>query len=330
MPRRWGLGVTVVVSTAMCALPASAQQPPLPGTPPVTVPPVTVPPVTVPPVTVPPTPVTPGVTTPPAQTPAVSTPSVSTSSGSASEAGQGSGSGAGQSSSGEASGSGQSGASQAGSAGQSGAGQLGAGQANGVGANGSGPSSAGKSGSASGDEPDDAPTRLRGRDRELRRTVLGHEGCLGQVPRDERRVLTLRAGVGMAHPRSRDAVRRMTGLRRTRVVALERRGLKRLRALAQAGGCAAASSGTPAGVEPTAGAGPSQSADGGRVPKLAVFGERESSGAETRPPPPTGSPDAARPLLHAPDSAVDLAPALLFVLLAGFVFAVVREARRSA
>jgi hypothetical protein len=340
MPRRWCLGVTVVVSTAMCALPASAQQPPLPGTPPVTVPqvtvpPVTVPPVTVPPVTVPPTPVTPGVTTPPVQTPPVSTPSVSTSSGSASGSGQGSGSGAGQSAGGQASGSGQSGAGQssagqASGAGQSGAGQSGAGQANGAGANGSGPSSAGESGSATGDDPGNAPTRLRGRDRELRRAVLGHEACLVQIPRGERRVLTLRAGVGMARTRSRAEVQRMTGLRRTRVVALERRGLKRLRALAQAGGCAATSSATPAGAEHAAGAALSHRADGDRAPRLAVLGDRGVSSAATPAPPPAGSSDAGRPLLHAPDSAVDLAPALLFLLLAGFVYAAVREARRSA
>jgi hypothetical protein len=342
MPRRWCLGVTVVVSTAMCALPASAQQPSLPVTvPQVTVPPVTVPPVTVPPVTVPPTPVTPGVTTPPVQTPPVSTPSVSTSSGPASGSGQGGGSGsgqsnggqpssAGQSGAGQASGTGQSGAGQASGTGESGAGQSGAGQANGAGANGSGPSSAGKSGSAPGDDPGNAPTRLRGRDRELRRAVLGHEACLGQIPGGERRVLTLRAGVGMARTRSRGEVQRMTGLRRTRVVALERRGLKRLRALAQAGGCAATSSATPAGVEQTAGAALSHRADGDRALKLAVLGDREFSSAATPPKAPAGSSDAGRPLLHAPDSAVDLAPALLFLLLAGFVYAAVREARRSA
>jgi hypothetical protein len=309
----------------MCAPVASAQQPPLPETPTVTVPPVTapqvtVPQVTVPQVTVPTTPVTPEVTTPPVQTPTATTPSVSTSSGAANGAGEGSGSGAGQSSGSQGSGSAQSGA------GQSGAGQSGTGQPSGTGASGTG-----KSGSSSGDDPGDTPARLRDRDRQLRRAVLGHEACLGQMPRGERRVLTLRAGVGLAHPRSRAQVQRITGLPRTRVAALERSGLQRLRSLAQAGGCGQAASAAPDGVAPVTGVSDARGIpDGAAIPRIAVLGASESNGAETPPAPPTGSPDAQRPLLHAPDGAVDLAPAILFVLLAGLVFAAVREARRSA
>jgi hypothetical protein len=327
MSRRWCLGVTVVIWTSLCAPLSSAQQPPLPGTPTVTVPPVTVPQVTVPPVTVPPTPVTPEVTTPPVQTPTVTTPSVSTSSGAANGAGGESGSGDGQSSSGPGSGAGQSGSGQASGAGQSGPGQSGPGQS------GPGQSGAEASGSSSGDDPGSAPAQLRDRDRDLRRTVLGHEACLGQMPRGERRVLTLRAGVGLAHPRSRAQVQRITGLPRTRVVAIERRGLKRLRVLAQAGGCAGASSAGPARVDATGvgAAGLPQTADRVAFPKISVLGGRESSASRTpSPPPPASSPDAGRPLLHAPDSAVDLAPVLLFVLLGALVFGVVREARRSA
>ena len=323
MSRRWCLGVTVVIWTSLCAPLSSAQQPPLPGTPTVTVPPVTVPQVTVPPVTVPPTPVTPEVTTPPVQTPTVTTPSVSTSSGAANGGGGESGSGDGQSSSGPGSGAGQSGSGQA-----SGAGQSGTGQPSGTGASG-----ADASGSSSGDDPGNTPAQLRDRDRDLRRTVLGHEACLGQMPRGERRVLTLRAGVGLAHPRSRAQVQRITGLPRTRVVAIERRGLKRLRVLAQAGGCAGASSAGPARVDATGvgAAGLPQTADRVAFPKISVLGGRESSASRTpSPPPPASSPDAGRPLLHAPDSAVDLAPVLLFVLLGALVFGVVREARRSA
>jgi hypothetical protein len=71
--------------------------------------------------------------------------------------------------------------------------------------------------------------------------------------------------------------------------------------------------------------------DGAASPRIAVLGERESSASvTTTPPPPDSSSDSGRPLLHAPDSAVDLGPILLFLLLAGFVFAAVREARRSA
>jgi hypothetical protein len=304
----------------MCALPASAQQPPLPETPTVTVPPVTVPQVTVPQVTVPPTPVTPEVTTPPVETPTVTTPSVSTSSGAANGAAGGSGSGDGQSSSGQGNGS-----RQASGAGQSGAAQPGTGQPSA-----SGPSGAGKSGSSSGDDPGNASARHGDRDRDLRRAVLGHEACLGRMPRGERRVLTLRAGVGIAHPRSRAQVQRITGLRRTRIAALERSGLQRLRSLAQAGGCGQATSEAKGDLAPVTGvSGARGISDGASIPRIAVLGARESNGAETPPSPPTGSPDPGRPLLHAPDSAVDLGPILLFVLLAGFVFAAVRDARRS-
>jgi len=335
MPRRWCLGVTVVIWTSISAPVASAQQPPLPGTPTVTVPPVTVPqvtvpPVTVPPVTVPPTPVTPEVTTPPVQTPTVTTPSVSTSSGAANGAGEGSGSGGGQTSTGQGTGSGQSGSGQAGGAGQSGTGASGAGQSA-AGQSGTSASGAGKSGSSSGEDPGNAPARPGDRERDLRRTVLGHEACLGQMPRGERRVLTLRAGVGLAHPRSRAQVQRITGLRRARVAALERAGLQRLRSLARAGGCGQAASAAPDSVAPPTGvSGARAIPDGASIPRIAVLGARESNGAETPPAPPAGSPAAQRPLLHAPDGAVDLAPAILFVLLAGLVFAVVREARRSA
>jgi len=58
------------------------------------------------------------------------------------------------------------------------------------------------------------------------------------MPRAERRVLALRAGVGIARTRSRAEVARITGLRRARIARVERRGLARLRALARAGACA--------------------------------------------------------------------------------------------
>jgi hypothetical protein len=330
MLRRWCLGVTVVITTVTCALPASAQQPPLPGTPPVTVPTVTVPPVTVPPVTVPTTPVTPEVTTPPVQTPTVTTPSVSTSSEPANVAGQGSGSGDGQSVSGQASGSGQGGSGAASGAAQSGAAQSGTGQPSATGASGGDTSGPRKRGSSSGDDPGNAPRRSR--DRDLRRAVLSHEACLGQMPRGERRVLTLRAGVGLAHPRSRAQVQRITGLPRTRVAALERSGLRRLRSLAQADGCGQVASTARGALAPPTGVSPARAiANGASIPRIGVLGERQSSASvDAAPPPPDGSSDSGRALLHAPDSAVDLGPILLFVLLAGFVFAAVREARRSA
>jgi hypothetical protein len=159
--------------------------------------------------------------------------------------------------------------------------------------------------------------------------VLGHEVCLGQMPRNERRVLALRAGLGIGRTRSRAEVERLTGLSRKRVVAIERRGIKRLRALTQTGACGNAAAAAGTGVE-AAGGGMRRGSDGAAPPQIAVLGQRDSNGAATPPPPPSGSPDSGRTLLHAPDSAVDLAPALLFVLLAGLVFALVRESRRSA
>jgi Sigma-70, region 4 len=73
--------------------------------------------------------------------------------------------------------------------------------------------------------------------------VVQLQGCLGRVPRLERRVLVLRAGVGIAHTRSRAQVARITGIRRARVARLERRGLRKLRALGRAGACPVVSTG---------------------------------------------------------------------------------------
>ena len=78
------------------------------------------------------------------------------------------------------------------------------------------------------------------------------------MPRSERRVLSLRAGVGRLRAHTRSQVARITHLRRVRVIKLERRGLRRLRALNRAGACqdagatttavtAAPGTGTPVG-----------------------------------------------------------------------------------
>ena len=82
-----------------------------------------------------------------------------------------------------------------------------------------------------------AAAKVRRRDRALRRAVLRFQGCLSRVPRAERRVLTLRAGVGAARTHSRTEVARITHLRRTRVITLERRGLRHLHALGRTGAC---------------------------------------------------------------------------------------------
>jgi hypothetical protein len=90
--------------------------------------------------------------------------------------------------------------------------------------------------------------RILRRDRALRHVVLRLSSCLGRMPRTERRVLVLRAGVGIAHTRSRREVARIIGLGGARVATLERRSLRRLRALAHEGACAAASAPAPVGL----------------------------------------------------------------------------------
>jgi hypothetical protein len=74
------------------------------------------------------------------------------------------------------------------------------------------------------------------------------------------------------------------------------------------------------------------SGDPASMPKIRILGARSAGNAATAPVPPSNdsSNDAGRPLLHAPDSAIDLAPAILLLLLGAFVFAAVREARRTS
>jgi hypothetical protein len=158
--------------------------------------------------------------------------------------------------------------------------------------------------------------------------VLDHKACLGQMPRGERRVLSLRAGVGLRHTRSRAEVARLTGLSRKRVIATEHRGLKRLRTLVRSGGCTTTAAGGPSAATTT----PRRAGPATAMPRIRVLGERAAGNAAAAPAPSSGdaSNDAGRPLLHAPDSAVDLAPALLIVVLGAFVVAAVREARRTS
>jgi hypothetical protein len=165
-------------------------------------------------------------------------------------------------------------------------------------------------------------------DRALRHAVLAREACLGRMPRSERRVLTLRAGVGRARPRTRSQVERITGLRRARVVALERSGLRRLRSLS-ATGCANGAGSATDPISATAMQAPPSPPTGGQ-PQITVRGQRQSSedlaADEHVHARPRGS---GLPLLHTPNSPLDLVPfAIAFGLAAG-VFVFVREARRS-
>jgi hypothetical protein len=180
---------------------------------------------------------------------------------------------------------------------------------------------------------------VRKRDRALRRAVVRLQGCLARVPRAERRVLVLRAGIGIAHTRSRATVARITGLRRSRVARLERRGLHHLRALGRAGACAistttsahTALTALPVASGSTQSGGPASGRLGGRGGVLAErrsgtshpsqhAGESQSSVLPLRQPgrAPTGS------------SSFDLM--IVFIPLALVVFALmmVREIRRSA
>jgi hypothetical protein len=162
--------------------------------------------------------------------------------------------------------------------------------------------------------------------------VLANQGCLGQIPASERRVLTLRAGVGHARPRSRALVQRMTGLRRARVAALESSGLRRLRSLAHAGcaGGGAASGAQPNQVGAAPGADPRTGAPQPQPqPRIAVRGERAASASRT-PRATNTSHSGGLPLLHTPDSPLDFAPIVVAFGLAVLLFAFVREARRSS
>ena len=78
------------------------------------------------------------------------------------------------------------------------------------------------------------------RDRRLRRSVLSLNGCLDEVPPRERRVLDLRAGIGIGRTRSRAEVARLTKFSADGVRRLERRGLRQLKRLREQRACGAA------------------------------------------------------------------------------------------
>ena len=158
--------------------------------------------------------------------------------------------------------------------------------------------------------------------------MLRNQGCLARLPQAERRVLRLRAGVGIAHPRSRAQVMRITGLSRKRVIAIERSGMKRMRTMAQAGDCGRGSGAATESTQATPAAGaPGRNADLRHSPRIAVRGEREAGGAPA--PQPESPPGEHRPLLGAPDDARDLAPIVLAVALAALLFVLIRQARKE-
>jgi hypothetical protein len=212
------------------------------------------------------------------------------------------------------------------------------------------------SGSSGGGGPDLAGTsggharahgaaRARKRDRDLRRAVVRLQACLGRVPRAERRVLRLRAGVGIDHTRSRADVARITGIRRARVASLERRGLRRLRALERAGACGPASStstvapGTIAAVPISVSGAPPAGApqgSGAANDRGQVLAERHSGSSKPAKPENEGdaSPSLRVPLGRVSGSggggSFDFTFILIALALAFLAFVLVREVRRTS
>jgi hypothetical protein len=364
------MGMTVLPAGAQLPAPP-VPTPPVPSVPTTTVPPapsVPAPSVPVPtpsvPAPAPPVPV-PSVTVPSVSTPStgtsagsvpsVSTPSVSTPTvGGGSTGGGGSSGGSTGSSGGSTGGSGgstraASGSSSSGSTGTSGGGGSGGGGGGGggTGAAGSTPggsdSSGGGATGAEGQSGQDRSPRSRAqrraarvqrREHALRRDVLRLKGCLASVPRSERRVLALRAGVGRARPHSRTEVARITHLKRKRVVTLERRGLRRLRALGRAGACGVPTGTTTAAVM-APGMGTAQPPTGPSGDRSSVLAERHSSGeskeggsAEGQRKPPSAQLSISRPSAPGSDD-FDLALVLAPLAILAFLLVITREVRRA-
>ncbi len=111
--------------------------------------------------------------------------------------------------------------------------------------------------------------------RRLRRAIARYGGCLQLLPPRQRRILTLRAGIGPAEPASRSRVARRLDLTPAVVRRAERRGL---RALQSAGreGCASA------GTSRAAGAVAVRSASSLPVPATSVAGARRAADGGTQ------------------------------------------------
>jgi len=174
--------------------------------------------------------------------------------------------------------------------------------------------------------------KTRRRDRALRHAVLRFQGCLPRVPRAERRVLTLRAGVGVARAHSRSEVARITHLRRARVVTLERRGLRRLHALDRAGACQDARQATPSGAPASTAVTPppgSAAAGPGALPVGQHAGDSNTGGAQGHRTP-TAELSVGRPPSNLGSGGSDLTIVLASLAVFAFVLAVTREVKRAA
>jgi hypothetical protein len=127
------------------------------------------------------------------------------------------------------------------------------------------------------------------RERKLRETVSRAGRCLDDLSTGQRRVLTLRAGVGAGPPRSRALVARRLDISVKRVVRLERTGLRRLRSLAARGGCApatttlaAATTAPSTAVAPNAEPEPQRRSEQPREPKRTPSGGTGETGGDRR------------------------------------------------
>jgi hypothetical protein len=174
------------------------------------------------------------------------------------------------------------------------------------------------------------PTRReRARDHRLRDAVLGRRVCLGSLPRIERRVLILRAGLRRGAPRRRVTVARMIDRPVARVRRLERRALKRLKRLSADGSCggsAAVATGAP--TYPAAGvpAAPPEAAE--RV-RQQVGGEHASGQEKRHNAAIEQRLGVAIPSLRTKDGGLDLTP---FIAVGGFLAVIalgIRNIRRD-
>lgn len=307
---------TPAVSTPALPAPLPVPIPAVPTLPAVTVPvPVSTPAVSVPSVS------TPSLSTPAGSVPSVSTPHVSTSSPSSA----GAGSGSAPSSSGGSSGSATSGA-----GGATGAGTTPGGSPSPAAGASSGSAGTSAHSRSSDDLPNSPAAKARRRDRALRRSVLRFQGCLSQIPRSERRVLTLRAGVGSSRAHSRTEVARITHLRRARVITLERRGLRRLHTLGRTGTCQDAQTASAAAPVATAATPPTGSAPDGRgaVPAEHQVSDSKAAGAQAHHKP-TAELAISRPAIAPGTSGFDLTLVFAALGLLAFVFVVTREVKRT-
>jgi sigma-70-like protein len=165
--------------------------------------------------------------------------------------------------------------------------------------------------------------------------VQRFNGCLGQLPRSERRVLDLRAGVGRLRPHSRSEVARITHLRRARVVTLERRGLRRLRALNRAGACVDAAATTTVPIIAAPGTGTPLPPPTPRPDRSGVLAEHHASGnSGGKDGGAARKPEQAELSISRPASggggSFDLALVLAPLAVLAFLLVITREVRRAS